>query len=96
VCTACGANQLVEFDLHGGGVSVLRVLDEKHHDESDDGGRCVDDELPCVAVLKNRARDEPNGDDRYGKGECGGATCDAGGFFGETGVTADGHCCTPE
>ncbi|KAG1062323.1 hypothetical protein G6F40_017956 [Rhizopus arrhizus] len=31
------ADQLVELDLHRRGVRVLRVLDQEHHQEGDDG-----------------------------------------------------------
>ena len=48
-CGARHANELVELDLHGDGVSDLRILDHEHHQERDDRGRRVNDELPSVA-----------------------------------------------
>ena len=43
------ADQLVELDLNRLPVAVLRVLDDEDHEERDDRGRGVDDELPRVA-----------------------------------------------
>ena len=57
-----GADQLVELDLHGLGVAVLRVLDQEHHQERDDRGAGVDDELPGVAEAEDRSSDAPRDD----------------------------------
>ena len=43
-----GANELIQLQLHGLGVTVLCVLNKKHHQEGDDRGDCVDDKLPGV------------------------------------------------
>ncbi len=58
-----GAEQLIELDLERLGVAVLGVLDEEHHQEGDDGGGGIDDQLPGVAVVEDRATDEPDEDD---------------------------------
>lgn len=55
-----GAYQFVQFDLNRFGVAVLGVLNQEHHQKRDDGGSCVDDQLPCVAEVKQRAGDDPN------------------------------------
>jgi hypothetical protein len=34
------------------GIAVLRILDQEHHQEGDDGGRSVDDQLPGVIETK--------------------------------------------
>src|SRR5579871_5745711 len=47
-------DQLVELDLDRFRIAVLRVLDHEHHQESYDGGRGVDHELPGVAVAEER------------------------------------------
>ena len=57
-------DQLVDLDMHGGGVAVLRVLDHEHHQEGDDGGRRVDHELPGVAEAEERPQHRPNDDAR--------------------------------
>src|SRR3954468_8732958 len=54
VRAARGADQLVELDLDRRGVPVLRVLDQEHHQEGDDRGRGIDDELPRVAETEKR------------------------------------------
>ena len=48
-------HQLREFDLESER-AVLGVLNQKHHEKDNDGRRRVDDELPGVAVLKERPR----------------------------------------
>ena len=50
-----GANQLVKFELNGFAVAILCVLDEEDHQEGDDGGACVNDELPCVGIVEEFA-----------------------------------------
>ena len=46
------AQQLIELDLHGDRIAVLRALDQEHHEEGDDGGARVDHELPGIAPVK--------------------------------------------
>jgi len=57
-----GTDELVEFELDGSRVTVLRVLEEEDHQEGYDGRASVDDELPCVGVVEEGACDRP-GDD---------------------------------
>ena len=68
---AARENQRVELDLQRGGVAVLRVLNQEHHQERDDGGRCIDDELPGVAEAEERPADRPDDDRREREQECG-------------------------
>src|SRR5262245_11836912 len=42
------------------GVFVLRSLDQKHHQESNDRRARVDDELPRIRKMKERSGDGPN------------------------------------
>src|SRR4029078_1724785 len=64
-------DQLVDLDMHGGGVAVLRVLDHEHHQEGDDGGRGVDHEVPGVAEAEERPEHRPYNDagERQQEGE---------------------------
>ena len=48
----CGPDQFVEFHLDCLGVPTLGVLNEKDHQEGDDRGAGVYDQLPCVAEVK--------------------------------------------
>lgn len=48
------AYQLIDFQMQNIVVPVLPVLDQKYHEEGDDGGRRVDDQLPSVFVMKIR------------------------------------------
>lgn len=44
------------------GIAVLGILDHKHHQEGDDRGPGVDDQLPAVVEMKNWAADGPTDD----------------------------------
>src|SRR5437764_12195980 len=63
---------LVEFQIKCFRVTVLRVLNEKHHEEGDDGRAGIDNELPGVRETKRWARQSPNGndDDRQRESPC--------------------------
>jgi hypothetical protein len=58
------ANELVKFDLYGRAVAILRILDKKNHQESNDCRSCIDDELPNVGIPKHRACQPPDGHDK--------------------------------
>lgn len=77
------ANQLVELDLHRFGITILRVLDEEHHQERDDGGAGIDDKLPSVVEVEERPAQAPDNDNAKGKHESTGAPHDAGCRLGE-------------
>src|SRR5437667_10637820 len=57
------ANDLIQLQVDRFGVPVLCVLNQEHHQESDDGCASVDDELPGVREMKSRARYRPDRDD---------------------------------
>src|SRR4029077_7467779 len=59
--------------MHCLGVTILGVLNQKHHEKRDDGGRGIDDQLPCVGEMKCRPGDEPNKNDEHGTRKCPGA-----------------------
>src|SRR5262249_28363903 len=46
--------------MHCLGVTVLGVLNQKHHEERDDCRGGIDDQLPGVREMKSRVGDEPN------------------------------------
>lgn len=56
------ANDLIEFQMKRFGIAVLRVLNNKYHQKGDDGGACVDNELPCIGKMKDGAGREPDRD----------------------------------
>ena len=58
-----GTYDLVEFQINGFRVTVLRVLDEEYHEEGDDGCASIDNELPGVREVRCRAGQPPNGND---------------------------------
>ena len=64
------ANELVELQMDGVGVAVLGVLNEEHHQERNDRRAGVDDELPGVGEMEDRAADRPKADDAERDEEC--------------------------
>ena len=72
-CAFHGADQLVQLEVHGFGVTVLCVLNQKHHQKRDDSRGRVNDELPCVGKMKSGSGNEPDADDKHGPGKGPGA-----------------------
>src|ERR1700761_5201252 len=56
--------------MHFPTVAVLRILDQEHHQERDDSGAGVDDELPRVRVVKVWSGYYPGGNRKRRYGEC--------------------------
>ena len=48
-------NELIEFDVNGFRIAILRILDQEDHQKGHDGRSCVDSDLPCVAKAEHRA-----------------------------------------
>ena len=49
------AQEFVELDVQGIVVTVLCVLDQEHHEKRNNGRGSVDDQLPRIVVMKDRA-----------------------------------------
>src|SRR5688500_18716817 len=64
-----GGDELVQLQLDGQAVLVLALLDQEDHQEGDDGGAGVDDELPGVREAEDGARQGPGDDHRDGHGK---------------------------
>jgi len=58
------ANEFVQFQVNCLGVSILGVLNQKYHQEGDNGRSGVDDQLPRVGKVKNGASNEPDDNDQ--------------------------------
>ena len=43
-------NEIVQLHLDGGAVAILRVLDQEHDQERDDGCAGIDDKLPSPKI----------------------------------------------
>src|SRR5204862_517438 len=69
---AVDPDQLVKLQLDGLRVAPLRVLDQKDHDQCDDRGSCVDDQLPGVRPAVKRTRDKPQNNKRDRRDRCAG------------------------
>jgi len=61
--------KFIKLQVNRFGVAVLRVLNQKDHQEGDDRRARVDDELPSVRIVKHWAGDRPRHDDSHGKNE---------------------------
>ena len=62
-------DEFVQLQVDGASIAVLSVLDEEDHEEGDDSGSCVDDELPGIGEVKHGASDGPDNDDQSGAGK---------------------------
>src|SRR2546423_3004115 len=63
------AQQLVELEVYGLRVAVLRVLDEEDHQERDYRRARVYDELPRIRVAERGAGHGPDDDDQHREDE---------------------------
>ena len=54
------ADEFVQLQVQRLGVTVLGVLDEENHQEGDDRRTGIDDELPGVREMKERAAGGPD------------------------------------
>lgn len=61
------AKQFIELQAHNARLPVLRVLNKKDDQKRDDRGSRVDDELPRIRIVKQRAGRAPGDDDRRSK-----------------------------
>jgi hypothetical protein len=52
-------NKFIKFKLRGFGLPVLSVLNQKHHEKSNDGGGRINHQLPRVRKVKKRAQNNP-------------------------------------
>jgi len=60
--------------MHCFSITVLRVLDKKHHEEGDDRRRSIDHQLPGIGKMKHRSGENPDKDDKHGSGKSPGAS----------------------
>ena len=59
----------IELELNGERVLVLGALNEKDHQERNDGSAGVDDKLPRIGKIKERTRDQPYDNQESCEGE---------------------------
>lgn len=50
-----GANDLIKLQMYSLGVPILGVLDEHYKEESEDGGSCINEELPSIGEIEEWA-----------------------------------------
>jgi len=51
-CRLQRPDQFIQLEVDGTSIAVLRVLNEKHHQKSNDCRSRIYDELPRIAVMK--------------------------------------------
>src|SRR5260370_35305499 len=68
-CAFKCADHCIEVEMHGFGVAGLRVLDQKHHEEGDDGCGGVDDQLPGIGEMKRWSGQNPYKDNQHSAGK---------------------------
>jgi hypothetical protein len=61
VSASCSSDQLIKLDLHSPSIAVLRILNEKYHEECHNRRRCVYHPMPRVAKMKDGTADNPRG-----------------------------------
>jgi len=64
-----GADDLVQFDLHGLSVPVSRRVDQEHHQEGQNSGAGIEDKEPVFVVAEIRTARCPNHNSKCGKYE---------------------------
>src|SRR5216110_1120356 len=69
--------------MHCFGVPILGVLNQKYHEEGDNGRGGVYDQLPRVGKMKSGASEEPDGNHKHSSGKCPGAAENHGGMARE-------------
>ena len=52
------------------GVSILCVLNQKHHEKCDDRRSGIDDELPRIGKMKGRPCEDPHTNDKHSSRKC--------------------------
>src|SRR5690348_4297199 len=62
-------HDLVELQMNRERVLVLRALNEKHHQKSDDGSAGVDYKLPGIGIMKDWTSGQPDDYGRKGQHE---------------------------
>jgi len=77
------ADEFIQFNLNSSTVAILRILDEKDHQKSNDGRARVNDQLPCIGKPKQWTGDGPNDDDAGCQDESGGTASGQRGLIGE-------------
>jgi hypothetical protein len=68
------SNYFVEFQMSRFGIAVLRILNEKDHQESNNCRSGINNELPGIRIMKRRTGQSPNDDDENSAGKSPGAT----------------------
>jgi hypothetical protein len=61
--------QFIELRLYRRTITILGVLNQKHHEKRDDRSASVDHQLPAIGILKQRAGNGPHENHRHAESE---------------------------
>jgi hypothetical protein len=77
------SDELIELELQRHGILVLRLLDDKDHEKSNDGGTSVDDQLPGVGIIEHRPAQSPYNDEQGSNNKGTRPACGTGHYAGD-------------
>ena len=63
------ADELIELQMDGPRIPILRILNEEHHKKRENGGAGVNDELPGIREAEKGTRRSPENDDESSEHE---------------------------
>src|SRR5580693_1058333 len=62
-CFVYRVDQFVQFQMYGPGIAILRILNQEHHQECNDRGTGINDQLPGIGVMEDRTCESPDYND---------------------------------
>src|SRR5262245_10625999 len=63
--TLGASNQFIELEMNRSRIAILSVLNQEHHQESNDRGARIDDQLPGVGEAEDGPRNGPHNENYY-------------------------------
>lgn len=63
-------DELIEFEMNGMRVTILRVLNQKHHEECKNSRAGINNELPRIGETEYGTAQRPHEDNQYCAGKC--------------------------
>ena len=67
-CRFQASQQLIKLEVQGTRIAALRVLDQEHHEEGNDGRARINHQLPGIRVAEEWPRDRP-GEHQHARGD---------------------------
>src|SRR5213082_757383 len=64
-CAPYGPDHLIQFQMDGTGIPILRILDQKDHEEGDDCRSSIDNKLPSIRIVVSWTESCPDNNRTY-------------------------------